>query len=298
MTAWLNREVAARLDEVGRLLRDQGANRYRVDAYRRGADAIRRLSRRVSDILRDECLHGLERLPAIGPSLAQAIRALVETGRLPMLERLRGETDPIALLASVPGIGPLLAKRLHHDLAIDTLEELEAAAHDGRLATIAGVGEKRVAGVRDSLASRLGRIRPTGGGIAADEPTVAELLDVDHEYRTEAAAGRLRMIVPRRFNPRRQAWLPVLHTQRRDHQYTALFSNTARAHELYRTHDWVVLYVDGARGERQYTAVTARRGVLKGRRVARGREVECLAYYRQRGLKVPVQEAELEFTEA
>jgi hypothetical protein len=298
MTAWLNREVAARLDEVARLLRDQGANRYRVDAYRRGADAIRRLPRRVSDILRDEGLDGLERLPAIGPSLARAIRTLVESGRLPVLERLRGETDPVALLASVPGIGPLLARRLHQDLSIDTLEELEAAAHDGRLAAIAGMGEKRVAGVRDSLASRLGRLRPTGGEAGMDQPTVAELLDVDHEYRTEAAAGRLRMIAPRRFNPRREAWLPVLHTQRGDHQYTALFSNTARAHEWYRTHDWVVLYVDGARGERQYTAVTARRGVFKGRRVVRGREVECLAYYRQRGLKVAVQEAEPEFTEA
>jgi predicted flap endonuclease-1-like 5' DNA nuclease len=297
MTVSPNLEVAARLDEVARLLRDQGANRYRVDAYRSGADAVRRLQRRVSDILRDEGLDGLERLPGIGPSLARAIRALVETGRLPMLERLRGETDPIALLASVPGIGPLLATRLHHDLGIDTLEELEAAAHDGRLAAIAGVGEKRVVGVRDSLASRLGRLRPTDGEIAADEPTVAELLDVDHEYRTEAAAGRLRTITPRRFNPRREAWLPVLHTQRGDRHYTALFSNTARAHELSRTHDWVVLYVDGARGERQYTAVTARRGVLEGRRVVRGREVECLAYYRLRGLTVRLQEAEPEFHE-
>ncbi len=298
MMAWLNREVAARLEEVARLLQDQDANRYRVDAYRRGAEAIRRLPRRVSDILREEGLDGLERLPAIGPSLARAIRTLVETGRLPMLERLRGETDPVSLLASVPGIGPVLAKRLHHDLGIDTLEELEAAAHDGRLATLAGVGEKRVVGVRDSLASRLGRTRPTGGGIAADEPTVAELLDVDHEYRREAAAGHLRTIAPRRFNPRGEAWLPVLHTQRADRHYTALFSNTARAHELYRTRDWVVLYVDGGRDERQYTVVTARRGALKGRRVVRGREGECLAYYRERGVKVPVQGGELEFTEA
>ena len=298
MTAWLNREVAARLEEVASLLRDQGANRYRVDAYRRGAEAIRRLPRCVSDILRDEGLDGLEQLPTIGPSLARAIRALVETGRLPMLERVRGETDPVALLASVPGIGPLLAKRLHHELGMDTLEELEAAAQDGRLATIAGVGEKRVTGVRDSLASRLGRIRPTRGEIPADEPTVAELLDVDCEYRTEAVAGRLRMIAPRRFNPLREVWLPVLHTQRGSQQYTALFSNTARAHELHRTHDWVVLYVDGGRGERQYTVVTTRQGALKGHRVVRGREVECLAYYRERGLKVPAHEAELEFTEA
>ncbi len=68
---------------------------------------------------------------------------------------------------------------------------------------------------------------------------------------------------------------------------TVLFSNTARAHELHRTHDWVVLYVDGGWGERQHTAVTALRGLLKGKCVVRGREAECLAYYRERGLRLP-----------
>ncbi len=296
MAAWLNLEVATRFDEVARLLEGQGANPYRVDAYRRGAEAVRRLRRPVSIILHEEGLEGLERLPAIGASLARAIRTLVETGRLPMLERLRGESDAVALLASVPGIGPILAERLHHDLGIDTLEELEAAAHDGRLAAVAGVGEKRLAGIRDSLGSRLARVRPTGVDLTGGEPTVDELLDVDQQYRTEGAAGRLRTIAPRRFNPDREAWLPVLHTRRGERDYTALFSNTARAHELHRTHDWVVLYVDGGRGERQYTVVTALRGVLKGSRVVRGREPECLRCYRERGLKLPL--GAPEFSEA
>jgi hypothetical protein len=172
------------------------------------------------------------------------------------------------------------------------LEELEAAAHDGRLATVAGLGEKRVAGIRDSLAGRLARLRPPGEP-PADEPPVGELLDVDREYRTAAAAGRLPRIAPRRFNPERRAWLPVLHTERGSRHYTALFSNTARAHELGRTRDWVVLYVDGGRGERQYTVVTARRGALEGRRVVRGREPECLEYYRARGAALPAGAPEL-----
>lgn len=107
------------------------------------------------------------------------------------------------------------------------------------------------------------------------------------EYRSAAAAGRLRTIAPRRCNPHRVAWLPVLHTQRGARHYTALFSNTARVHELYRTHDWVVLYVADKQGGRQYTVITTRRGVLKGRRVVRGREVDCLEYYYRRGLKLP-----------
>jgi hypothetical protein len=59
---------------------------------------------------------------------------------------------------------------------------------------------------------------------------------------------RLRRIAPRRFNPSGEAWLPVLNTQRDARHYTALFSNTARAHQMGLTSDWVVLYYDGGRG--------------------------------------------------
>jgi len=272
----LNLEIAARFDEVAELLAEQGASRYRVEAYRRGAETLRGLALPVSDILRDEGVAGLERLPAIGEALGRAIRAVVETGRLPMLDRLRGETDAVRLLASVPGIGGVLADRLHHELGIDTLEALEAAAYDGRLAGTRLIGEKRLRGIRDSLARRLGRIRAPVEPAGVSEPPVAELLAVDREYRTRAAEGSLRTIAPRRFNPKREAWLPVLHTQRGGRDYTALFSNTQRAHELGRTRDWVVLYVDGGRGEHRYTVVTAPRGVMKGKRVVRGREAECL----------------------
>jgi DNA polymerase (family X) len=209
----------------------------------------------------------------------RSIREVVLTGKLPILARLRGEADPVSLLASVPGIGPVLADRLHHDLGIDTLEELEAAAHDGRLTNLAGIGEKKLAGIMDSLATRLGRVRAPVRLGAAEEPPVAELLDVDREYRDKAAAGQLRRIAPRRFNPSGEAWLPVLHTQRGERHYTVLFSNTARAHQLGKTYDWVVLYYDGGQGERQCTVITSPRGPLAGKRVVRGREGECVSYY-------------------
>ncbi|HEY6059142.1 MAG TPA: helix-hairpin-helix domain-containing protein [Gemmatimonadales bacterium] len=277
-----NAAVAARLEELAALLESQGANPFRVEAYRHAADLVRSLERPVGEILRRDGIEGLERLPAIGTTIARAIRDLVETGRLPMLDRLRGESDAVTLLASVPGIGRTLAERLHHDHGIDTLEQLEAAAHDGRLATIRSFGEKRLLGVREALAARLGRV-PRGAAVSS-EPPVEELLRVDREYRTRAAAGTLRTIAPRRFNPRRDAWLPILHSLQGDRHYTALFSNTARAHDLGKTHEWVVIYVDGGRGERQYTVVTASRGPMKGKRVVRGREVECLAVYRERAV--------------
>jgi Holliday junction resolvasome RuvABC DNA-binding subunit len=264
---------------VAWLLNEQGANPYRVQAYRHAAEILRRLDRPVTEILQQEGAEGLRRLPGIGESLARSIRELTLTGKLPILARLRGEADPVSLLASVPGIGPVLADHLHHDLGIETLEELEAAAHDGRLTSLAGIGEKKLAGIMDSLATRLGRVRAPIRLGAADEPPVEELLDVDREYRDKAAAGQLRKIAPRRFNPSGEAWLPVLHTQRGERHYTVLFSNTARAHQLGKTHDWVVLYYDGGREERQCTVITSQRGPLTAKRIVRGREGECVSYY-------------------
>ena len=110
------------------------------------------------------------------------------------------------------------------------------------------------------------------------------LLDVDREYRARAQAGELPTLSPRRFNPGGQAWLPVLHTQRGDWHFTALFSNTARAHELHREHDWVVLFFhDGDQVQRQHTAVTETRGPLAGRRVVRGLEPACERWYARAG---------------
>ena len=111
------------------------------------------------------------------------------------------------------------------------------------------------------------------------QPPVAELLDVDREYRELAEAGKLPRIAPRRFNPTGEAWLPVLHAHRESRHYTALYSNTARAHELGTTRDWVVIYRDDHGGVGQWTAVTARLGPLRGRRIIRGRERECAVHY-------------------
>ncbi|HUA18932.1 MAG TPA: helix-hairpin-helix domain-containing protein [Bryobacteraceae bacterium] len=273
----INAQVARRLEEVAQLLEDQGANVFRIHAYRRGAETVRRLARPVNEILEQEGLEGLRRLPGVGDRIAGAIRDVVRTGRLPMLDRLRGESDPVEILQTVPGIGPVQAARLHEDLGIDSLEDLEAGAHDGRLADVAGFGAKRVAGILDSLATRLGRVRPTRED-TGDAP-IAELLDVDREYRERAGAGDLHKIAPRRFNPQREAWLPILHTHRGERHYTALFSNTGRAHKLGKTLEWVILYYDGPSGERQCTAVTSRVGPLKDRRIVRGREQECAEYY-------------------
>lgn len=279
----INSFGAARLDEVARLLEEQGANVFRVRAYRRAGAFLRGLDRPIDEIVRTEGMEGLRKLPGVGSTLARFIHQLVVTGRLPMLERLRGESDPVALLRTVPGIGRVMAERLHDELGIETLEELEVAAYDGRLERVLGFGQKRIAGIRDSLATRLGRVRSYGPPPPSIHASVAESLDVDREYRTKAAEGLLTRIAPRRFNPERKAWLPVLHTTRGRRHYTALFSNTPRAHQLGKTNDWVVVYYDGNNGERQCTVVNASHGPLKGKRIIRGREAECSKYYLREG---------------
>ena len=274
-----NMEAAEFLRESGLLLRQQEANPFRVNAYLRAATTLESLDRDVREILEHDGLDGLLRLPGIGQGLAAAIEEIARTGSLSRLDRLRGTTEPAALFQTVPGIGPALSQVIHDRLHIDTLEALELAAHDGRLLTVPGVGERRVAAIRAGLAALLGR-KAGRRRSETDGPSAAVLLDVDREYREKAAAEKLPRVTPRRFNPEAEAWLPILHTDRGAWHFTALYSNTARAHELERTHDWVIVYFyDGDHREGQHTIVTETHGALKGRRVVRGREAECAEVY-------------------
>ena len=240
-------------------------------------------------------------LPGIGQSLASAIDEVVHTGRLGLLERLEGQVSPEELFLTVPGIGKTLAKRIHHALDIETLEDLEVAAYDGSLEDVPGFGPRRTQAVRELLANMLRRSArrrarrytdethgdvgtpvPAHEKVARELPSVAAILSVDDEYLRRSHGGELPTIAPRRFNPRKEAWLPILHTERDGWSFTALFSNTRRAHELGRTRDWVVVFFEWDGQEGQATVVTEYRGFLDGRRVVRGRETECWLYYELR----------------
>ena len=274
-----NRLVADNFRQMADLLRQQGANVFRIKAYLRGATILDELDNDVRDILHRSGIQGLIEIPGIGRGMASAIEELAHQGTWSQLERLRGTVEPELLFQTIPGIGPLTAQRLHDTLHIDTLEGLEAAAHNGTLASVPGIGPRRAAAIRTGLTALLQRSLPRYSPAA--EPSVAMLLDVDREYRQRAAAGELRTIAPRRFNPTGRTWLPILHTKRAQWHFTALFSNTALAHQLHRTQDWVVIYsYDDDHMEGQHTVVTETRGNLKGRRVVRGRERQCGDYYR------------------
>jgi len=275
-----NQFIADRLRETASLLEQQGANRFRVAAYRKAAGTVESLTQNVVSILEMEGFDGLMSLPGIGVVIGNAIVEIVTTGQWSQLERLRGGLDPEALFRDVPGLGPKLARRIIDELNIDTLEALERAAHNGRLEQVSGFGPRRAAIVRSVLADRLRR-----GQWRVDskegEPGVDILLDVDREYRDKAETGKLRRIAPKRFNPTAEAWLPILHTERGPWQFTVMYSNTALAHKLNRIRDWVLIYFEtDSFIEGQRTVVTEKQGPLEGRRIIRGREKECEEYYK------------------
>jgi len=286
-----NRDIADALARIADLLEAQDADPFRVAAYRRGARRIGRLPTAAAAWVRSDDGHRLESLPDVGPRIAGLVREFVHTGRIALLERLEGAIEPEDLFRTVPGVGPELAARIHAHLEIESLEELEMAAHSGTLETVPGIGPRRAAGIAHSVGdilNRAGRRRrlrrgrqggPDEGLPPEDAPPVERLLAIDARYRRRAADGRLKTIAPRRFNPEGRAWLPVLHTEEGPWHFTALYSNTARAHELGRTRDWVVIYYDRDGREGRSTVVTERRGPDRGRRVVRGREQECRRHY-------------------
>lgn len=276
-----NAAIAERLREMAELLEIQGANPFRAAAYRKAGDAVARLPQDVRALFDAQGTPGLETIPGVGKGIASAIAELLITGRWNQLERLRGTVEPTALFQTIPGVGADLARRIHDTLAVDTLEALEAAAHDGRLESVPGIGPRRAAAIRAALTAMLDRVRrrPRLAAPVQNEPPVALLLEIDREYRDKAARGALPTIAPKRFNPEGASWLPVLHAERGGWHFTALFSNTQRAHELGMTHDWVVIYFydDEHHVEGQRTVVTETRGPLVGQRVVRGREREYRA---------------------
>lgn len=281
-----NKEIAGVLEHIAELLEVQKANPHRIRAYRRGAQEIRKSKKELAEIAESGGLEALQALPGIGESLSRLIMEYILTGRSRLLERLQGAVAPEDLFDEIPGIGPELAEHIVKELDVKTLEELEQAAHDGRLAQVEGFGPARVEAVKMSLAGLLSgyayrRVQEALYPAEKDteKPSVDLLLSVDEAYRREARAGNLKTIAPRRFNPDNKAWLPIMHTEQEGWEFTVLFSNTARAHELKRIYDWVVIYYNQDGHEGQATVVTELGGPLDGLRVVRGREKECREYY-------------------
>jgi DNA polymerase (family 10) len=136
-----NAEIAAVFNEIADLLEIEGANPFRIRAYRNAARTIGDMGRSVQAMVEKGA--DLDALPGIGPDLAARITEVVTTGRCGLLERLRKELPAaITELLKVPGLGPKRVRALHHELDVHTLEELHEAAAQGRVQSIPGFGPK------------------------------------------------------------------------------------------------------------------------------------------------------------
>ncbi len=271
-----NATIARKLMEYADYLEGEDTNVHRVRAYRRAAEAVLAEAQSLSEIVAEKGRAGLEELPGIGARLGYTIEGLIRTGAFHTLKPDAGPIGPEQSLTSLPGIGRQLAHKLHELLGISTVDELERAAHEGRLDR-AGVGPKRLRGLMDALDERLQRTRSSES--LPGEPSVAALLAIDEAYRRRAEDASRPPLSSIRFDPEPESWLPIYVEDREGWHCRAQFSNTALAHRLGKTRDWVAVSFHDAFHSSQRTIVTETRGDLRGRRVVRGRERECRAYY-------------------
>ncbi|MBI1913507.1 MAG: DNA-binding protein [Planctomycetes bacterium] len=266
-----NNTLAKRLLEHAALLESKGENLYRVRAYRKAASAVKMSPRSLSELLAEGGREALEDMPGLGEHLAYTLEGLIRTGQFRTMGADAEPTDPRERLTSLPGVGPRLAVRMRDELGITTLDEAERAARDGRLQKV-GIGPKRLRGLLEALEFR--HREQEAPEKATSEPSVADLLAIDEQYRSLAQSR----------GPRLASWnvtpadeVPVLQTRRGEWTVRATFSMTALAFRLGLTRDWVVIRFSNGTNSGERTVVTETRNDLRGQRVVRGRERECQA---------------------
>ncbi|WP_417385438.1 DNA polymerase/3'-5' exonuclease PolX [Gimesia sp.] len=137
-----NSEIARQFEELADLLEIQGANPFRLRAYRNAARTISGLPDSIQDLVESDPKE-LQELPGIGKDLAEKIVTIVETSTLPQLEELKEQipADVVRML-DIPGIGPKKVAFLFSELSIQSLDDLKAAAENGVIAEQKGFGKK------------------------------------------------------------------------------------------------------------------------------------------------------------
>lgn len=153
-----NADIAAVFAEIADLLEIEGANPFRIRAYRNAARIVGEWPRELASLVgRGE---DLTRLPGIGEDLAAKIREIVETGRCRALDKLRQQLPPaITELLRIPGLGPKRVRTLWHELDVQTVEQLARAARDGRIRQLPGFGVKTEANILHAVEQHLSSSR-------------------------------------------------------------------------------------------------------------------------------------------
>jgi DNA polymerase (family 10) len=152
-----NPEIAETFNKYADLLEIDGANQFRVRAYRTAGRTILDLSQNLYDMVKEG--KDLSELPGIGKDLANKIIEMVRTGRLSQMEELK-KTVPIELLdmMDIADLGPKRIARLHQELGISTIKELETSAREKKIRELPGYGEKIEQAILDDI-TRKGEAR-------------------------------------------------------------------------------------------------------------------------------------------
>ena len=146
-----NTDIAAVFEQLADILEYKGDNAFRIRAYRGAARTISGLVESLVSI-RNDPQRSLRNLDGIGADLASKIETLLDTGRLPLLDELTAEVPAVVWeMLRVPGLGPRKVKLLVETLAIDSLDALELACQEGRVAALKGFGAKTQQSILDNL---------------------------------------------------------------------------------------------------------------------------------------------------
>jgi DNA polymerase (family 10) len=144
-----NAEIAAALRELGVLYELDGADRFRVLAYREAARTIADSPVSIEQLAEEG---RLTELPNVGKTLAQKIETLIETGSIPSADKLKGKFPATLVeVTRVPGLGAKTARRIYDEVGVESLTQLKEAAEQGRLSGIRGLGPKTEENILSSL---------------------------------------------------------------------------------------------------------------------------------------------------
>src|SRR2546427_4584757 len=147
-----NPDIARLFDEVADLLEIQGANPFRVRAYRNAARIVRDYPEPLAEVVRSGT-HDLTEISGIGDDLAEKITAIVTTGELPLRKELAAQLPPGLLdLLRIPGLGPKRVKELHDKLHVTSAADLAEAVEAGKVEELKGFGPKMVEKIQAGLA--------------------------------------------------------------------------------------------------------------------------------------------------
>src|SRR6185436_7366453 len=154
-----NRQLADTFTLIGNLLEIKGEIIYKTLAYRKASESLMGLGREASEYWKEG---KLEDIPGVGKAIAEKIDELLNTGKLGFLEKLKKEIpEELATWLAVPSLGPKKIAMIWKTLDITTLAQLEAAAKEGKLRDLPGMGAKSETAILEGLASlsrRSGRI--------------------------------------------------------------------------------------------------------------------------------------------